>query len=124
MDPALAFEPNRPKALDIFILETLTGDDSRARRYVVHNVDGDQEPILIFHTFEHKMTVDRLGNTIMLSISPHNRRSKYLCSIKLGLFAVSHILIGYEVLNKLGLEGNLQDLEAMIENIYPPIDIE
>lgn len=118
LDPTLAFEENKPKALDVFGLVTSTGADSRARRYVVHNVDGDQEPILIFHSFEYQMK--DYADYILFSISPHNSRSMYLCSMKLeSPLAVSNLLVADTVLNMLGLENDLQDLEASPRNTYP-----
>lgn len=118
LNSTLAFEGNVPKALDVFKLETSTGADSRGRRYVVHNMDGDQKPILIFHSFENEMTIN--GDTLLLTINPHNSGSKYLCSIKLqNAYAASNVLKTQTSLHSQGLENNLQDLEALGRNTYP-----
>lgn len=106
------------KALDIYILEKPTGGYSRARSYVVHNTDDNKEPILIFHSLETEMIA--IGDSIWLSISPHNNPKRYVYIIQFEDPAVAKELVhAYKLLKQYGCDDNLLDLEALHKNTYP-----
>lgn len=112
------FQKEVPKALDIFVLKTSTGKDSKVRRYVVHDANGDQEPVMIFHSLEHKSLPD--GNFIMLFADPPNFSKRYQYTLKFAEKSDASTLLGeYINLKNLRLEKGVRDLEALAINKYP-----